>query len=109
MQTAVDRLPCLAAVVGAEGARRRYRDVDPAGITGIENDGVQAHSTGAGLPLGAGAVAAQAGKFVPTRASVGRAEQGRVFDSRINRVRIGERRFEMPDSLELPGVRGAVV
>ena len=41
--------------------------------------------------------------------AVGRAEQGRVFDPGIDRVRIAERRFQMPDALELPGMRRAVV
>ena len=40
--------------------------------------------------------------------SVG-AEQGGVFDARVDGVRIGQRRFEMPDALELPGMRRAVV
>ena len=35
------------------------------GLAGIEQDGVQAHAAGAGLPAGSGAVAAQAGQFVP--------------------------------------------
>ena len=42
-------------------------------------------------------------------AAVGRAEQGGVFDAGVDRVRIGQRRFEMPDALELPGMLRAVV
>ena len=64
-QSAVDRLPAGAAVVGAERARRRDGNVHPLRIAGIENDGVQAHAARARLPLGAGAVAAQAGEFLP--------------------------------------------
>ena len=45
----------------------------------------------------------------PCLPAVGRAEQGGVFHPGINGVGIGQRRLEMPDSLELPGVRRAVV
>ena len=41
--------------------------------------------------------------------AVGRAEQGGVFHPGVDGVRIGQRWFEMPDSLELPGVRRAVI
>ena len=54
-------------------------------------------------------MAAQSGEFLPGLAAVGRAEQGGVFHSGVDGVRIGQRRFEMPDALELPGVRRAVV
>ena len=70
---------------------------------------MQAHAAGAGLPLGAGAVAAQAGQLVPGLAAVGRAEQGRVLHAGVDGVGIGQRRFEMPDALEFPGMRRAVV
>ena len=78
-------------------------------VAGIEEDGVQAHAAGAGLPFGAGAVAAQAGQLVPGLAAVGGAEQGGVFHAGVDRVRIGQRRLEVPDALELPGVLRAVV
>ena len=78
-------------------------------MLGIEQDGVQAHAAGAGLPVGAGAVAAQSGEFLPGLAAVGGAEEGGVFDAGVDGVGIGERRLEMPDALELPGVRRAVV
>ena len=42
-------------------------------------------------------------------AAVGRAEQGGVFHPGVDGVRIGQRRLEMPDALELPGVLRAVV
>ena len=109
LQTAVDRLPGLAAVVGAKRARSRDGDVDAVGIARIENDGVQAHAAGARLPARARAVAAQAGKFLPGLAAVGGAEQRGVFHSGVNGVGIGERRLEMPDALELPGMLRAVV
>ena len=54
-------------------------------------------------------MAAQAGEFLPGLAAVDRAEQGGVFHPGVDGIRIGQRRFEMPDSLELPGVRRAVV
>ena len=79
------------------------------GLLGIEEDRVQAHAAGARLPLGAGAVAAQAGQLVPGLAAVGRAEQGGVLHAGVDGVRIGQRRFEMPDALELPGMLRAVV
>ena len=41
--------------------------------------------------------------------AVGRAEQGGVLHPGVDRVRIGQRRLEMPDALELPGMRRAVV
>ena len=109
VQAFVDRLPGLAAVVGAEGARGRDRDVNALGIARIENDGVQAHAARAGLPFRSGAVAAKAGEFVPVLAAVGRFEERRIFDSGIDRVGIGERRLEMPDALELPRMLRAVV
>ena len=54
-------------------------------------------------------MAAQPGKLLPRLAAVGRAEQGGVFHPGVDGVRIGQRRLEMPDALELPGVRRAVV
>ena len=54
-------------------------------------------------------MAAQSRKLLPVLAAVGRAEQGGVFDAGVDRVRIGQRRLEVPDALELPRVRRAVV
>src|SRR4030095_19152 len=109
MQAAVDRLPGLARVVGAERARRRDRDENSIRFAWIENYRVQAHATGARRPRGPRAVAAQTGKLLPRLPAVGRAKQRSVFNARVNRVRIGQRWFEMPDALELPGVRRTVV
>ena len=109
LRPAIDRPPGLAAVIGPEGARGRNGDEDPARVRGIENDGVQAHATRARLPVGARAVAAKTSEFLPGLPAVAGAEQGSVFDSRVDCIRIGERRFEMPDALELPGMRRAVV
>ena len=74
MQSLVDGPPGLAAVVGAEGARGRDGDVDPLGIARIQNDGVEAHATGARLPLGPCAMTAQPGEFLPVLPAIGRAE-----------------------------------
>ena len=79
------------------------------GLLGIEEDRVQAHAAGAGLPLGARAVAAQAGQLVPVLAAVGGLEDGGVFDAGVDGVGIGQRRLEVPDALELPRVLRAVV
>ena len=62
-----------------------------------------------GCHLGPGSVTAQSGEFVPGLAAVGRAEQRGVFDSGIDRVWLGERRLEVPDPLEFPGMLRAVV
>ena len=83
--------------------------IDAAGIVGIEQDGVQAHAARARLPARAGTVVAQAGEFVPGLAAVGRAKQGGVFHARVDGVWIGQRRLQMPDAFEFPGMRRAVV
>lgn len=70
---------------------------------------MQTHAASAGLPVWAGAVAAQTREFLPTFPAVGRAEQSSIFHPCVNGVGIGERRLEMPSSLELPGMRRAVV
>ena len=84
-------------------------DVDPAGVVRVEEDRVQAHPARARLPLGPGAVAAQPGELVPAPASVVGAEERRILDTRVHRVRVGEGRLEMPHALELPGPLGAVI
>ena len=61
------------------------------------------------LPFRTGAVVPQAGHLLPALAAVDRVEHRRVFDAGKHRVGIGQRRLEMPDALELPGVRRAVV
>ena len=99
----------LAAVVGAEGAGGGDGDEHPLRVGRIEQDRVQAHAAGARLPARAGAVLAQTRQLVPRLAAVGRLEHRGVFDAGVDRVGIGERRLEMPDALELPRVRRAVV
>jgi hypothetical protein len=51
----------------------------------------------------------QSGELLPLLATVDRAEQGRVLDARVDRVRVSQRRFEVPDTLELPWTRRSVV
>src|SRR5262249_4587419 len=109
LEPAVDRLPGLAAVVGAEGAGRRDGDEHAPRVTGVQQDRVQSHAAGARLPPGAGAVAAEAGELVPGLTAVGGAEQSGVLHAGVDRVRIAQGRFDMPDALEFPRVLGAVV
>ncbi len=109
VQSAVNGLPRLAGIVAAKSPGGGDRDEDPARVAGIEDDRVQAHPTGAWLPAGPGAVMAQSGELLPAFSSVARAKDRGVFDTRIDRIGICERRFQVPDSLELPGVWCAIV
>ena len=109
LQPAVDRPPALPAIVGTERACGGDCDEDAIGVGGIDQDGVQAQSARARLPVRAGAVATKARQFVPGLAPVGGAEQRRVLHTRVDRVGIGPRRLEMPDTLEFPGMRRPVV
>jgi hypothetical protein len=54
-------------------------------------------------------VTAKTGEFLPCLPTVARAEKGSIFDACVDRIWIGERWLEMPDSLELPGVRCPVI
>src|SRR5258706_11367820 len=51
----------------------------------------------------------QSGELLPGLAAVGRPEQGGIFHSGVDRIRIGERRFQVPDPFKLPGMRSSVV
>src|SRR5258705_13908749 len=64
LQSAIDRLPGLAGVIGTKGASRRNGNPYSFRIFGIKNDGMQAHSARARLPVGAGAVSAQPCHFL---------------------------------------------
>ena len=79
------------------------------GLAGIEEDRVQPHPAGAWRPLGPGAVAAQPRQFLPRLPAVAGAEERGVLDARVDRVGIEQGRLEVPDALELPGMRRAVV
>src|SRR5262249_42157144 len=96
------------AVVAAECACGGDGDIDAIRVALVEHDRVQAHAACAGLPelpLGG----AQGRQLLPGPAAVGRVEQRRVLDTRIAGVRVRQRRLEMPDALELPRTRRAVV
>src|SRR5262249_32815887 len=74
----------------------------------VQHDRVQAHPPGTRLPQ-VPLCTAQLGQFLPGLPAVGRVEQGSVFHPGVDRIWIGQRRFEMPDAFELPGVRCAIV
>ena len=81
---------------------------DSIGSFGIKDDRVQTHPARAGLPeLALGA--AQSGKLLPGLAAIYSLEQRRVLHARVNGVRIVQRRFEVPDTLELPRMLRAIV
>src|SRR4029077_224982 len=108
-QSAVDGPPGLAGIVAAERAGGRDGDENPVGVAGIQNDRVQAHSSGSWLPLWPRAVAAQGGQVLPVLSAVARTEQRGVLHARVHRVRIAKRRLQVPDALELPRMLRAVV
>ena len=70
---------------------------------------MQAHAAGARLPTLAGVVGAQPGEFLPGLRAVDRTEQRGILDTGVHGVRIGQRRFEVPDPGETPGPRRPVV
>ncbi len=109
VEAAVDGAPGETGVVCAESASGGDGDDDAVGICGVEEDGVEAHAAGAGLPMGAGLLGAETGELLPGEACVGGAEEGGVLDAREDGVGVGEGRFKVPDAFELPRVRGAVV
>src|SRR5690606_12209508 len=79
LQSAVDRLPGLSAIVGAEGARRRDCDEYALGIGGVQKDGMQTHTACPRLPLRSRYVTTKAGKLLPRLSAVGGFEQGRIL------------------------------
>ena len=107
-QAFVNRLPGLAAVLGAKRARRRDCDENPVRIVLVQKNGVHGHAAGAGLPeISFGG--AQAGKFVPRLATIRGFENRRVFGTGVYRIRIGQRRFNVPDAFEFPRMLRAVI
>ena len=109
LKSPVHGTPGLASVIGTEHARSGNSDEDAVRIARVDNDRVQAHPAGPRLPGRPRPVAADAGQLVPVPAAIGRAEQCRVLDAGKYGVGIGQGRFEMPDSCELPRVRRPVV
>ena len=70
---------------------------------------MEAHSPRTRLPLRARSVSTQPCQFVPVLPSVGRPEQRRILDPRINRIGIAQTRLQMPHPLELPGMLRPVI
>src|SRR2546427_445656 len=83
--------------------------VDGLGLVRVEDDRVEAHAAGAWRPVGRGTVLPQSGKLMPVLATVGGTEEGGVLGTRVDGVRVGERRLEVPNSLELEGPRRSVI
>ncbi|MGD8752805.1 MAG: hypothetical protein PVG14_15340 [Anaerolineales bacterium] len=108
-QTAVNGLPRLASVVRPEGTRGRDGDEDTLRVAWIQENRVQTEPASARLPAWTGAVPAQPSEFLPSPPAIGRAEQGGVLHASVNRVRIGQGGFEMPNTLELPRVGRTVI
>ena len=108
-KAAVDRPPGRAAVIGAEHARRRDRDVASGpGGTGRSRIVCRPMPPAPGASVGRTMVPERR-QLLPGPATVGRAEQRRVLHAGVDRVRVGQRRLQMPHALELPGMLGAVV
>src|SRR5919197_5245400 len=108
-QSSIDGLPVLSPIIAAEGAGCRDGDEDPLAVAWILNDRMQAHAAGPWLPARPCAVAPQPGQLAPGLAAVGGAEQCRILDSGVNRVRIREPGLEVPDPFELPRSRRSVI
>ena len=70
---------------------------------------MQAPAAGAGLPRRAGRVLAQRREFFPVAPAIARPKEGRIFDARIQQIRIVQRGLEMPDACELPWMWRSVV
>src|SRR5437588_8301604 len=100
MQTLVDRLPIFSPIITTERARGRDRNEYSLAIFRIQQNRVQTHSACAWLPTRPGSVAAQSRQFLPCLTAVARAEQSSILHSGINRIRIGQRWFEVPDAFE---------
>src|SRR5262245_66133405 len=109
VQATIDRLPCFAAVICTKRPGRRNGCEDSLGVVRIQQNRMQAHAAGTGCPGSSRTMAAQSRYFLPGLRAVGRAEQGGVLNSSVNRVRIVERRFEMPYPFEFPGPWRAVI
>ena len=109
MQPSVDGFPRFTAVVGTESTSGGNGNEHPIMIAWVNDDRMQAHPSGARGPFRSCAMAAESGEFLPRLPAVGRAKQRSVFDPGVNSVRVGQRRFQMPDSLKFPRMLCAVV
>src|SRR5216684_2511056 len=108
-QVTADLAPRISAVVGPEDPGGRDRAVHPVRVAWIHEDGVQAQAAGARRPAGRRLVGPKAGQLAPRLGTVARLEDGGVFDARVDRVRVTQRWFEVPDALELVGMWRTVV
>src|SRR5262249_51790931 len=54
-------------------------------------------------------VLSKSGQFIPGLTTVARSKERCILDAGEDRVRIGQRWLQVPDSFELPGLRCAVV
>src|SRR3954462_6133158 len=54
-------------------------------------------------------MSAQSRQFLPALPAILRFEQGRIFHSGVNMIRIRQGRLKMPDAFKFPRVLGAVV
>src|SRR5579859_1299339 len=109
MQSLVDRLPGQTTIIRAKRASSGNRNVDSLWITGIKNHRVQAHSPRTRLPLRTGSMPAQSGKFLPGFAAIFRFEKRGILNAGKDSVRFRERRLDMPDTLELPGMLRTII
>src|SRR5712692_1800190 len=109
VQSTVRGAPRIAGVVGPEDTGGRYGDEHPVGVRRIHDDGVQAQTARARRPARCRLMGTEGRQLAPALATVGRLEKRGVLDARVYRVGVALRRFQVPDALELPGMRGAVV
>jgi hypothetical protein len=58
--------------------------------------------------MGSSAVSTQARHFLPVLAAICRTKQRGIFNPGVNGIRIGQRRFQMPDTLERPRMLCAI-
>ena len=95
--------------IGAEGAGRGDRDEHAFRVGRILDDGMEAHPAGPRRPVRARAVLAETRDLGPALPAVGGAEESGILDAGVHRVGVSERRLQVPDPLELPGMSRAVV
>src|SRR5215211_8260949 len=70
---------------------------------------MQTHAACTRLPFRARIAAAQTSQLLPRLAAIFRFKERGIFNAGINMVGIVERRFQVPDALELPRMLGSIV
>ena len=85
---AIDRRPRLPGVLRAKRAGGGDGNEYPLGIRRIDENRMETQSARARLPVGTGAVLAQARELLPVLTAVGRTKHRRVFDAGVDRVGI---------------------